>query len=139
VSVPYRDWHPDTGFLVARALKHRSASEIHQAILGLMATAPLDKVRVYRGGIYTWGGSAVTMNNDITFPRDGYVSDFALGNVSVDQKQWFAHEIFHVYEHQTTDYHWTDGMLEHLRYSDPYSVPGTHEQRAADFEHRFRP
>ena len=39
----YRDRHPDTGFVVARALKrHRSASEIHQAMLDLMATAPLE-------------------------------------------------------------------------------------------------
>ena len=39
----YGDWHPDTGFVVARALKrHGLASEIHQAMLDLIATAPLE-------------------------------------------------------------------------------------------------
>ena len=95
----------------------------------------LDAIRIHRGGIYTWWDDAVTLDNNVTFPGSGYSSDFSIqGDI-----KWFAHEVFHVYEYQTSSYHWTDAMVEQIRYRDPYSVQGTHERRADEFADRFRP
>ena len=96
----------------------------------------LDIVRVYKGGIYTWGGPAVTMDNNITFPQGQYLDDFSLGGVR--ERSWLAHETFHVYEYQTSDYSWRDAAWEHVRYgSDVYKTPGTHEYKAKQFEKSF--
>ncbi|WP_157198245.1 hypothetical protein [Methylomonas sp. DH-1] len=62
--------------------------------------------------------NAVTLENSIYFPSDGYQSDFSTANLQ--SQAWLVHEVGHIYQYKNNpDYSWVEAVAEGLR-SDTY-------------------
>jgi hypothetical protein len=63
-------------------------------------------------------GAAVTLENTIHFPGNGYQADFSKADLST--QSWLVHEVGHVYQYQNNqNYSWIKAAAEGLR-SDTY-------------------
>lgn len=76
-----------------------------------------EKIRLRRGLLLTIRGSAVTIDNTVSFSKNSYFQDFSL-NESIGPLSLLAHEVTHVWQYQNRvrGYWWMKAALEHLRH-----------------------
>ncbi len=91
-------------------------------------TVDYSRVDVDEGGFLVWAAGfkapqAVTVGNNIRFPRGNLLSDFSQG--SLGDQAWLVHEVGHVYEHQTNPSYGAVGALFDRRYD--YALDGSRD------------
>jgi len=76
-----------------------------------------EKIRLKRGLLLTVRGSAVTIDNTVSFSKDSYSLDFSLVE-SIGLLSLLAHEVTHVWQYQNRvrGYWWMKAALEHIRH-----------------------
>lgn len=96
-----------------------------------------NKVRLKKGLLLTARGSAVTINNTISFSIDSYYEDFSLSE-SIGPLGLLAHELTHVwqYQNQVRGYWWMKAALEHVRHGR-YVYEYKLDRRKSLEEYRF--
>ena len=75
------------------------------------------RIRTARGGLVTVFGRVMTLYNLISYPEGDYVDDFSVGIFEIFNVTLMSHEVAHIWQHQTLEYHsWIRCLVEQILY-----------------------